>query len=144
MSIEQESGEFHFIERGTNESADEFLKRRLLHIENRFSYERLSGCSIEELDAQRQQYNFYLENMRSRFASPDFIFADDVDMYKELVGKEVELYDSLSSDQRMQIQSVAGKVHINFDKALEDARDRKFQRLSMAMDSIPVLNQLKK
>lgn len=42
----------HFLDGPENETADGFLKRRLLFLEDYFSYEELSGLSRESLQEE--------------------------------------------------------------------------------------------
>ncbi|WP_226479361.1 hypothetical protein [Natrinema amylolyticum] len=144
MTTEPESENFHFLEDHPDEDGDKFLKRRLSYMLDQFSYQRLSGCSVEELNNQIEYYNLVLKDTYKNFTNSDFDFAEDPEMYEFIAGEELDLHEPLTSAQRMQIASVASKINANFDKAREDARDKKYERLSLIMDSIPVLNRLKR
>lgn len=110
----------------------------------RFSYERLSGCSKEELNNQVNYYNEILRDTYEHFGNEDSIFTADPEVYEYVSGEEADFYKPLNSDQEMQIVSVAGEIHMNFDKAWEDAKDRKYKRLNLLANSLPLLNRLQR
>ena len=134
---------FHFLHEDPEEDGDEFLESRLSYILDRFSYDKLSGCSVDELNNQIELYNVLMKDTREKFLNPDFAFAEEPGLYEYMTGEELEFYEPLTPSQRKQIASVASEVNMNFDKAREDARDRKYERLSMLLNSIPVINRLK-
>jgi hypothetical protein len=142
MDREEEQNDSQFLGTPNDETADGFLERRLAFIEEHFSYEELTGLSIDELENQRKSYNDYLNSVYSRFTHEDFVFADDLETYNAITDSEEQLFAPLSEPQQRQILATTEKIHRNFDKAYQDAKDRKVNRIASIMSSIPVVRRL--
>ena len=144
MSDEDLAENFHFLEEGTKETGNEFLRQRLTYLQEYFSYSELSGLSAGELERQHKLFKIMVEKTKLRYANPDFVFSDELEVYESLIDEELDLYEPLSEEQRMQIVSAINKINRNFDKAREDARDKKFERLSKVVSSVPFLNRVQR
>lgn len=76
---------------------------------------------------------------RNKFMHEDFVFSDNLAAYEGMIGEEVDLYKPLTTEQENQIEVTKRRIERNFDKAFEDARDKRFQRLANILGSLPGL-----
>jgi hypothetical protein len=131
--------EAHFLNEPEYDIADEFLQRRLEFIEEHFAYERISGLSKAGLHQERDTYQAILTVTKNHFS--DFTYADDplLDLMREeeMDGK----FKPLTGKQQNQIELTKSVVHRNFDKAFEDAKNRRFERISNLFSSIPAIGR---
>ncbi|GAA3861561.1 hypothetical protein [Haloarcula argentinensis] len=127
--------ETHFLNEPENESADEFLQRRLEFIEEHFAYERLCGLSKDGLREELDTYQAMLTVTKNRFSN--FKYSDDPLLYAVWAENMDEQFEPLTAEQENQIEVTDSIVHRNFDKAIEDAKNRRFERISNLLSSIP-------
>ena len=130
--------EAHFLDKPSDETADEFLKRNLTFVEEEFSYEELSGLPMEELDRQRRTCNAFFRVIRGKFMHEEFIFADDPEGYEFLFGEPLDMYEPLSDKQENQIYITEKRVQRNFARAYSEARERKHERLTKLIEAFPI------
>jgi hypothetical protein len=132
-------GTFRFIdEEQSNQTADEFLKTRVTMMREHFSYERLSGCSLKEINSQIEYFNRLYKDTHRQFGSDE----DIVSLWEYALDSELDLYEPMSHEQKLQLKKVFHEVGMNFDKAAEEARDRNANRLSTLVSAIPGLRRL--
>lgn len=112
-------------------------------MESHFSYENLTGLSEEGLNGEIGYYNDLINDLYSHFANKEFTFAEHLDSYEALIGEEVDIYEPLSQEQSKQITETTRKVKRNFDKAHEDFRDTRIERIGYFLSSVPGLRRLR-
>jgi hypothetical protein len=128
----------HFLDKPEDETADGFLKRRLSFIEDEFSEEELSGLPPEALREQRGVYNAIMRITFGRFAREEFMFSEDLELYENIIGEEVDLYEPLTTEQKNEIYFTRKRVKKNFEKAYAEARERKYDRITKVIHAIPI------
>ena len=121
--------EFHFLNRDPGMTGSEFLKKQLSFMLDHFSYEKLSGLSIDGLSEKIIYYNSLRDHLYNRFTNPDSIWADP-EFAACVTDGEYDLYEPLTENQRMEIIRVCDQISGNFDKAREDTQDRKAARIA--------------
>ena len=142
MSVYSSEGEFVFLDKPSDETADEFLKRRLSHLESHFSYEYLSALSEERLEEEIQYYNDHIKEIRSHFMDEDSVYVENPELYESIVGESLDLYEPMTQPQLRQYRETTTKVKSNFDKAYQDWKDRRINRITTIFNSVPLLRRL--
>lgn len=127
--------QFHFLDQESEMSGEEFLKSNLSFMLDHFSYENLSGLSVSELNKKIDYYNFIRENIYASYLDSESMWAEPGFKAIALDGED-HLYEPLTKSQRMEIIRVCDQIRGNFDKAYEDAKDRKFSRIKSIINSI--------
>ena len=141
MTVGKEDIEFEFLDEEKDVTAGDFLKRRLTFMLTHFSYEQLSGLSIDGLNKKIEYYNLLLDQMSRQFTNPESVWADPA-FAACVTDGEYDLYEPLTENQQMEILRVADQISGNFDKAREDAQDRRFERLGTLVSSIPLMGRI--
>ena len=79
--------DFHFLEKKSDETGNEFLQQRLIYLQEHFSYSELSGLSAGELERQYELFRLMVRKTKGRYANSDFVFSDELGVYESIIGE---------------------------------------------------------